>query len=439
MKAEGGGRYLTLSDGTPFPLLVRTLWCIPSLSLADAQVVIDDTSAHGFTAFEFCMYHLRRNVNVPFDDKGNAPFSKRLDGSEWSGSLDYGDPFADAPDFTQPHEAYWSHVDDIIEYAASRNLMVLFFPAYVGAVIGDDGWRAEMVANGATRMRSYGAWVASRYRDTANIVWMLGGDGFHFSPEERDAEQGLIDGMLSVAGQRSILFSNEWQFDSIGTGHPDFGRYINLNGCYSFVGNAACVCRRAYARTPPIPAFLQEGPFDEEGPDGNQVNPASTQPIRRYSWWAWLNSIAGYTFGNGYVWPMNPEHKQHLDTQQTRHHQILNQFIKSIEWWSLVPDGLGGIGSLLAAGGGPVGTTRYVAAAANPAGTLLVAYLGPDHAGAVTIDMSKLRGLATARWLDPTSGDYQTVGTFPNSATKSFRAPGANAAGGQDWILILTG
>jgi hypothetical protein len=436
------GRYLTFSNGSPHPLLVRTLWCITSLPQADYRALIDDTSARGFTAFEFCLNHFPANEETPFDGNGYAPFSHRLDGVEWDGSLDYDDINVEAPDFTRPTAAHWAVVDDIIKYAASRRLMVLFFPAYVGVSVGLDGWRAEMVANGAARMRSYGAWIAARYQITPNLVWMLGGDcgiGCQFSDEENAVEQAMIDGMLSVAGQLSTLFSNEWFGDSIGTDQPLFGRYINLNGCYSFEGRTASVCRRAYAHTPAIPAFLQEGPFDEEGPEVAGVNPASTQPIRRYSWWAWLSAIAGYTFGNGFVWSMNAGYAAHLDSEQTRHHAILNQFIRSIEWWTLVPEGLGQIGTLVTAGAGIIDTTGYVAAAASPAGTLLVAYLGPAHADTVTIDMSAMRGPATARWFDPTSGSYREIGIFPNSAEQRFAPPGFNAAGDQDWVLILTG
>jgi hypothetical protein len=439
LATEAGRRYLTDKNGRAFPLLVRTLWCIPSLTRAEYQALIDDTAARGFTAIEFFRHHFHANGRAPFDGEGNAPFAKRLDGSAWDGTLAYGNANSEAPDFTQPNAPYWSNIDDIIAYAASRNLMVLFFPGFSGVIVGLDGWLVEMAANGTTKMRSYGAWVATRYKDTPNIVWMLGGDNSLYGETEFSAaEQAMIDGMLSVAGQQSTFFSNEWQSESIGTDHLAFGRYINLNGCYSWNGNTASVCRRGYAHTPPTPAFLQEGPFDEEGPDGNSFNPSATQPIRRYSWWAWLSAIAGYTFGNGYVWPMNSGWAEHVDTEQTRHHAVLNRFVRSIDWWTLVPDGLGGIGTLVTAGAGTIDTASYVAAAANPGGTLLVAYVGPGHSGDVTIDMSKMRGSTTGRWFDPTSGGFQGIGTLPNSGTRSFAPPGVNAAGDRDWVLILT-
>ncbi|GAB2581593.1 DUF4038 domain-containing protein [Ramlibacter solisilvae] len=439
MAIEAGGRYLTDRSGNAFPVLVRTVWNIPALPRAEYQAVIDDTAARGFTGIEFWLHHFPGNGHPPFDGEGNAPFSKRLDGSTWDGTLTYGNASAEAPDFTQPNAPYWSNIDALIAYAASRNLMVLWFPAYAGFLVGYDGWLVEMAANGTTRMRSYGAWLANRYKDTPNIVWMLGGDySFADQPEYTAVEQAWIDGMLSVAGQQSILFSNEWRSEHIGTEEPAFGRYINLNGCYSWNGRTASICRQGYAHTPAIPAFLQEGPFDEEGPDGNSYNPSATQPIRRYSWWAWLSAIGGYTFGNGYVWALNPGYVPHLDTVQTRHHSVLNRFIGSVEWWTLVPDGMGGIGTLVTAGGGTIDTDSYVAAAANPAGTLLVAYLGPGHSGEVTIDMKKMRSATTGRWFDPTSGVSQAIGPLPNSGTRTFAPPGANAAGDRDWVLVLT-
>ena len=345
------------------------------------QSVIDNTVQKGFTAIEFFLPHFQADGRAPFDGNGYPPFLKTLTGDDWNGSLSI------TPDFTTPHPSFWSHIDGIINYAASRNLMVLFFPAYTGWSPGFDGWRSEMAANGTTRMQIYGAWVAERYMNTRNLVWMLGGDSglgagtLNFSTAEKNALQAMINGMTGVVGQQSRLFSNEWNGDSIGTDQPDFGRYINLNGCYSWDGRVASVCRKGYAYSPAMPAFLQEGPFDEEGPDGNGANPSATQPVRRFSWWSWLSSIAGYTFGNGYVWTMNAGYLSHLNSTQTQHHAILNSFIKSIDWWTLVPHGLGNIGTLVTAGGGTINTTSYVAAAASPTGRLLVAYIGPGNAG----------------------------------------------------------
>jgi hypothetical protein len=49
----------------------------------------------------------------------------------------------------------------------------------------------EMVANGSTRMRSYGAWIAARYANQKNLVWMMGGDMSSFNSAQQSAEDGL--------------------------------------------------------------------------------------------------------------------------------------------------------------------------------------------------------------------------------------------------------
>jgi hypothetical protein len=45
----------------------------------------------------------------------------------------------------------------------------------VGYQGSDQGWIQEMVANGATRMQSYGKWIASA--PDQNLVWMMGDMG----------------------------------------------------------------------------------------------------------------------------------------------------------------------------------------------------------------------------------------------------------------------
>jgi hypothetical protein len=116
----------------------------------------------------------------------------------------------------------------------------------------------------------------------------------------------------------------------------------------------------------------------------------------------------------------------------------LNVFIGSIPWFNLVPSGLNGMRTLVTAGGSSVSAADYVAAAATPDGTLLVAYIPPAHNGSITVDMAALSGLVRARWFDPTSAIYTDIGTgFANSGTGAFTPTGNNSAGQKDWVLVL--
>jgi hypothetical protein len=426
------------------PILGRTAWFITSLAEVDYRSFIDDTLAKGFNTIEFhIVNHDPRGQRPPFGGNGSLPFTTRLDGAAWKGLLSYTDINREAPDFSKANETYWTHVDALLAYAESQGVLCLVFPAYVGYQGGSQGWMAEMVANGPARMRAYGSFLAARYKSRANIVWMLGGDhgspGDEFKAPELAVEKALLAGMKSVAGQASVNFSAEWSSDSIYSDQPDatLRSAGTLEGAYSWRGNVCTQARRGYAHAPVMPTFLLEEPYDEEGPDGNNVNPSATQPVRRFPWWGWLCGIGGHVSGNAFVWPFPSEWKRHLDTQGANDLARLNAFIRSIAWQDLVPEGLGGMRMLVTEGGSLPGAKDHVAAAATPDGSLLVAYVPPDHAGPITIDMTAMSGSTRARWFNPATAEYTSIGIFPNTATRTFAPPGDNGTGFRDWVLLL--
>ena len=292
-------------------------------------------------------------------------------------------------------------MDALLSYAETKGVLCFLFPAYVGFQGGDEGWMAEMVANGASRMQAYGAFIADRYKTRGNIVWMLGGDygtgGSPFTAPQLAVEQALLPGMKSVSGQASVNFSAEWNSESIYTDQTDATLLAagTLEGAYSFDGHVNTQARNGYVHSPAMPTFLLEEPYDEEGPDGKNINGVAVQPVRRYQWWGWLSGIGGYISGNGYVWPFNSGWQAHLNTQGAKDMAQLNAFVRSIAWYNLVPSGLGAVPTLVAGNSSP-DANDYVAAAATPDGSLLVAYVPPNNAGNITINMAAMSGPARA-------------------------------------------
>jgi len=436
LSASPNRRYLVDAAGRPFGLRGRAAWYLPATSVTAQATFLDDTIAKGFNAIEInALMHDPQANNPPFAGNGSLPFARRLDGGHWDGALRYAAIGSEAPDFATPNETYWSHLDALLDACESRDIVVLLFPAYVGYEGEEQGWMREMVANGRSRMQAYGAWIASRYKNRRNLVWMLGGDDGAYPGGQRVTQQGLIDGLRSVGGQASTLYSAEWASEMVGTDQADFGRYVNFNGVYSWTGKTASLGLRAYNRTPVQPAFLLEEPYDEEGPGEMNYNPHATQPVRRFVYWGWLGTVGGYVAGNGHVWRFNPGWEGHLDTPGANDLKRLNDFIRSIEWWRLKPAGTHDMGAIVMAGGGRIDKDDYVAAAATSEGDLLVAYIGPTHIGGVKIDMTRMRGPALARWFDPASGRYVAIGTYPNTGTRNFLPPDGVRKG--DWVLRL--
>jgi hypothetical protein len=306
-----------------------------SLPVSEYRSYLNDTSAKSFNSIEMqAITHDPGANRAPFAGNRQAPFLKRLDGYDWSGSLAYENIHDEAPDFTTPNEAYWSYLDTFIDYCAEHSINIFMFPAYVGYRGLQQGWMDEMVANGTARMRAYGVWVANRYAKRANIVWMVGGDDgtspSPFTPEQDAVEDAFISGLKSVRGL-STDFSAEWRSESVATDQRHFGSQMTLNGVYSFSGNTATFGRNGYAHFPTIPAFLLEEPYDETDGTGTNENAAATQPVRRFIWRGMLSGIGGYIAGNGYVWRFNPGYKEHLNTRGANDLMHLNQFMNAFE------------------------------------------------------------------------------------------------------------
>jgi len=441
VKASADGRYLVDQNDKPFPILGRTAWFIISQPVSGYQTFIGNCVSHGYNSIEMhVLDHDPRGNHPPFNGDHDLPFLRKLNGSDWAGSLVYSDIHAEAPDMTTPNEKYWSFVDTFLAYCESKGILVFFFPAYVGYAGSNTGWMEELVANGPAKSDAYGAWIAKRYRNQKNLVWMLLGDMGNFTASQRNAEAALIQGLKSVPGQQSIHYSAEANSGQNSVDQKDFGDQMTLNGAYTWDVNVPVMGRLAYSHHPVMPAYLLEEPYDEEGPDGNSVNPHAIQPVRRFQWWGWLTTIGGYISGNGYVWPFTEPHwRNHLETQGAHDMEHLNRLIRSVPWWELVPSGMNGMRNLIAERGSIDSSANYVSAAATRSGNLLVAYVPPAHRGSITVDVTGMGKVIEASWYDPTSGSYAKVAgsPFANNGARTVTPPPINSKGQTDWVLVL--
>lgn len=181
--------------------------------------------------------------------------------------------------------------------------------------------------------------------------------------------------------------------------------------------------------------MVDEIPYDEEGSDGNGVNPNAVQPVRRFYYNALLNIFGGYHHGNGYVWPFNSGYNQHMNTQGTHDCKVMNGLMDAMPIDRLIPSSLSGIGILVSSGAGSMDGTDYVAAACTSAGDYFIAYANPS-VNSFSINATKLNAQFTAKWMNPTNGALTTVGSFVNTGVRQFTPPGDNGTGNNDWLLI---
>src|SRR5689334_13158954 len=196
LKMSDDLHYLVDQKNIPYPILGRTAWFIISLPKDQYHQFIENSVAKGYNAIEMHIIdHDPRGNNAPYNGDGDLPFTKRLDGKDWSGSLTYTTKENEAPDLTTPNEKYWKYADSFLAYCVSKKIMVFMFPGYLGYDGGNQGWMQELLANGTQKTEAFGAWIANRYKNQKNIIWMLLGDMGNLKGEQKDIEAALIKGL----------------------------------------------------------------------------------------------------------------------------------------------------------------------------------------------------------------------------------------------------
>ena len=213
LRVSSEGAYLEDQDGVPFPIVGEAGWsAIVQLDQAQLATYLDNRQAKGFTAIIMEAIEHEFADNPPFNAFGEHPFT--------NGSGDW----------SVRNEAYWAHVNYVLNEAKARGFVVLLFPAYIGFACGNEGWCNEMQAQTDADMTDYGQWLGNRYGDQGNIIWVGGGD----------ANANLFPNMASrVASLANGIKTNDT--NHLHTAHSvrersaldDYASFIDLNTTYS--------------------------------------------------------------------------------------------------------------------------------------------------------------------------------------------------------------
>src|ERR1700744_6358623 len=148
-------KHYLLKDGKPFFWMGDTAWeLFHRLNREDADRYLKHRSEQGFNVIQAVALAEFDGLNTP-----NAYDEKPLIGN---------DP-------EKPNEKYFEHVDYIIDKAASYNLNIALLPTW-GDKINKDKWGIGPEIFDERNAAVYAAWLAKRYKNKNNIIWILGGD-----------------------------------------------------------------------------------------------------------------------------------------------------------------------------------------------------------------------------------------------------------------------
>jgi hypothetical protein len=396
LHVEAGKRYLVDAHGNPFLMHGDAAWSlIAQLTREDAEAYLEDRRQKGFNTVIVNLIEHYFADHPPNNVYGDAPF------------LTPGD-------FTTPNEAYFAHAEYVINLAAQKGMLVLLFPDYMGIGGGDQGWWNEMVANGPTKLATYGAYIAQRFRAYDNIIWVHGAD---FNPPDLTLVRPIPNAIRAVDTKWLQTFDGARSTSAlglVGTGES----WLGVNQIYTDFGNVISIANTEYARST-LPFFLTEAVYEGD---------IDQQLVRQEAYQAVLSGATGEVMGNNAIWEFASGWQQALDSPGARTLKYLPALLTSLAWWTLVPDTAHSV-----INNGVVTTARA------SDGSLVVAYMPVSTSWPV--DMGQLSGPhVVARWYDPANGTFKSISGSPFVASGVQYVPspgGVNSSGFEDWVLVL--
>ncbi|HMV51851.1 MAG TPA: DUF4038 domain-containing protein, partial [Blastocatellia bacterium] len=285
LKVSENRRYLQHEDGKPFFYLGDTAWeLFHRLNREEATQYLTNRAQKGFTVIQAVVLAQLGGLTVP-NAYGDLP-------------LTGGDP-------AKPIEAYFRHVDFIVNKAEELGLYVGMLPTW------GSHWALGKAAFTPENARQYGRFLGNRYKDKP-IIWVLGGD----RSVTNEAERAIIDAMAAGLGEGDGG-AHLKTFHPIGPGlssiklHDapwlDFNMFQSSHAARDH--DNGLYAENDYALKPAKPTMDGE-PRYEGIPVGFYNRGASgierfdDYDVRQAAYWSLLAGACGFTYGNNNIWQM---------------------------------------------------------------------------------------------------------------------------------------
>ena len=288
------GRYLMHENGEAFFWLGNTGWLMPEkLSREEVVTFLDKCQEAEYNVIQ--VQTLNNVPSINYYGKSSHP-------------QDY--DFSNVDD--DGEDGYWKHMDYIIDQAASRGI-------YIGMVCI---W-GELVNKGLMNEDEavkYGSFLAERYKNSPNIIWIIGGDtrgdnkteiwdtlaetiknidknhlmSFHPRGRTQSAtwfhNRDWLDFNMFQSGHRSYFQIRNDKDDALAPIAEDNWRYVDA----------------AIKMSPPKPVLDAE-PSYEDIPHGLHDPKAprwQAADVRRYAYWSVFAGACGHTYGHNSIMQM---------------------------------------------------------------------------------------------------------------------------------------
>jgi hypothetical protein len=436
LKVTENRRYLQYENGKPFFYLGDTAWeLFHRLNREEATQYLTNRSQKGFTVIQAVVLAQLGGLTVP-NPYGDLP-------------LIDGDP-------ARPNEAYFRHVDFIVNKAEELGMFIGMLPTW------GSYWAWGKPAFTTTNARQYGRFLGNRYKSKA-IIWILGGDRSITNDEER----AIIDAMAAGLGEGDGG-THLKTFHPIGPGLSSIklhnAAWLDFNMFQSSHASRdhdnGLYVERDYALKPEKPTMDGE-PRYEGIPVGFYLRSSSgidrfdDYDARQAAYWSLLAGACGHTYGNNNIWQMfkpgtagrddaargrdlfggpgsiigaNIPWYEALDHPGAFQMRYVRRLFESLPFTKLIPD------QRIILNGPTTGGAKIRAARASD-GSFALIY--SPRGESFTLDKSIIKAERLKEtWYDPRYGTSYVIKEQDTWGIQTYTPP--TSGRGNDWVLVLT-
>ena len=407
---SSNNRYLQFENGSPFFWLGDTGWLVPQhLDRSEVEYYFNKCRRAGYN-----MVQIQVMDAVP---------SYNIYGQQ---SLPYGWDFTKAD--PEGVYSYWDHLDYIVRKAEQNGI-------YIGMVAI---WGSQVQSGNinAEQAKAYGKFLAERYKNNPNIIWIMGGDiQGNIHPEVWNA---LATSIKSIDNKHLMTFhprgrytSAKWwskaswmDFHTFQSGHRKYGQRMG-NKEYPIPDSTEednwMYVDSTWAYKP-IKPVLDDEPSYEDIPKGlHDANEARWQDydVRRYAYWSVFAGSCGHTYGHNVIMQMlKPGYPtgygsdgtvkawyQGLEDPGYNQMQYLSDLMLSFPYFERIPDQ-----SIIVGKNG----MKYDRLIATRGKDYLMVY--NYNSNVMKIDLRKISGKKKLLWwFNPSDGAISFIGTADNT------------------------
>lgn len=431
LKISADGRFITYSDGSPFFWLGDTGWLLFSkLSREDVVAYLDDRKKKGFNVIQIMVLHALPEVNF-YGDTACANNNPAM--PICTPNSDYQNPRA---------YDYWDHCDYVIEEAEKRGIFVALVPSW-GSIV-----KAKQL--NTSNVEQYTQWLARRYKNRSNIIWVVGGDirgnvqtevweTMGRTLKAEDPKHLVTFHPFGRTSSSQWFSKSEWlDFNMFQSGHRRYDQVEKGDANNSKGEDNWRYVYEDLSVSPQRPTLDGE-PSYEGIPQGlHDTLQARWQAcdLRRYAYWSVFAGGCGFTYGNNSVmqfytkgkgaygakvpWTVALNDSGAGQMQHLKHLMLSKGFMQRSADSSIIS--------------GTIGLRYdYLACTRGKNGLMVYDYTGrPFQINGKKLGSKQLQ----YSWYDPRRGTYSPTTTINKQDVLDFDPPG-ETRNGNDWVLVL--